>query len=64
MSTTETALTAHLVRPDAALDDDLLHETCEELREHFGISHATLQVENGRGGTPMRAAPEQRRLTS
>ena len=57
MSTTETALTAHLVRPDATLDDDLLHETCEELREHFGISHATLQVENGRGAHPCELRP-------
>src|SRR5215831_7856695 len=33
MSTTETALTAHLVRPGAGLDDRLLHEICREL-EH------------------------------
>ncbi len=52
MSTTETALTAHLVRPDAALDDDLLHDTCAGLHERFGISHATLQVENGHGAHP------------
>ncbi len=57
MSTTETALTAHLVRPDAALDDDLLHEASEELREHFGISHATLQIENGRGMHPCELRP-------
>lgn len=57
MSTTETALTAHLVRPDAALDDDLLHDACEELHEHFGISHATLQVENGRGRQPCELRP-------
>ena len=47
MSTTETALTAHLVRPGAALDDGLLTEACTELRRRFAIHHATLQVECG-----------------
>jgi cobalt-zinc-cadmium efflux system protein len=47
MSTTETALTAHLVRPGAALDDLLLTEACGELRRRFSIHHATLQVECG-----------------
>ncbi|HLY79199.1 MAG TPA: cation diffusion facilitator family transporter [Caulobacteraceae bacterium] len=47
MSTTETALTAHLVRPGAALDDGLLTEVCAELRRRFAIHHATLQVECG-----------------
>ena len=47
MSTTETALTAHLVRPGAALDDNMLHHAAEELKEHFNIGHATFQVENG-----------------
>ena len=47
MSTTETALTAHLVMPggypgDAALDDITRH-----LREDFAIHHSTLQVEQG-----------------
>ena len=44
MSTTETALTAHLVRPEGATDA-LLHDVCHELEERFGISHATLQLE-------------------
>jgi cobalt-zinc-cadmium efflux system protein len=47
MSTTETALTAHLVRPGAPLDDTLLSEACVELRRRFSIHHATLQVECG-----------------
>ena len=47
MSTTETALTAHLVRPGAALDDALLAEVCTELKTRFAIHHATLQVESG-----------------
>jgi cobalt-zinc-cadmium efflux system protein len=47
MSTTETALTAHLVRPGAPLDDALLAEACAELKRRFAIQHATLQVEDG-----------------
>jgi cobalt-zinc-cadmium efflux system protein len=47
MSTTETALTAHLVRPGAALDDALLAEACAELKRRFSIHHATLQIESG-----------------
>ena len=47
MSTTETALTAHLVRPGAALDDALLAEVCAELKRRYAIHHATLQIESG-----------------
>ena len=58
MSTTETALTAHLVRPGTAVDDDLLHHACEELRRHFSINHATLQVEDGAGLHPCALRPD------
>jgi cobalt-zinc-cadmium efflux system protein len=47
MSTTETALTAHLVRPAGALDDTLLQRACAELRAKFRVHHATLQIEAG-----------------
>ena len=47
MSTTETALTAHLVRPEAGLDDSLLHRACEELKSRFFVHHTTLQIEAG-----------------
>lgn len=47
MSTTETALTAHLVRPENSDGDAFLHQTCEGLAHRFGIGHATLQVEQG-----------------
>ena len=47
MSTTETALTVHLVRPGAPVDDRMIHHTCVELRRRFRVHHATLQVENG-----------------
>lgn len=45
MRTTETALTAHLVKPDAELDDGLLCEIDRELHDSFGIGHATIQFE-------------------
>ncbi|ABS68705.1 cation diffusion facilitator family transporter [Xanthobacter versatilis] len=48
LSTTSVALSAHLVRPGAALDDDFLSETCAELRARFGIAHPVLQIEQGR----------------
>jgi cobalt-zinc-cadmium efflux system protein len=44
MSTNETALTAHLVRPGGH-DDAFLHQVCEGLSRRFKIHHATLQVE-------------------
>ncbi len=52
MSTTETALTAHLVRPGVADDDALLARVSRELRERFGIAHATLQVERSPTACP------------
>jgi cobalt-zinc-cadmium efflux system protein len=59
MSTTETALTAHLVRPGAAIDDDMMHHACEELQEHFGINHATFQIEAGTGEHSCRLRPAE-----
>jgi cobalt-zinc-cadmium efflux system protein len=58
MSTTETAMTAHLVRPGAGLDDHLLQHVCQELEHRFGISHATLQVEAGDTEHSCRLAPD------
>jgi cobalt-zinc-cadmium efflux system protein len=57
LSTTETALTAHLVRPGHAPEDSLLHKIADELRERFGIGHATLQLEAGSEGEICRLAP-------
>jgi len=57
MSTTETALTAHLVRPHANDDDHFLHDVCGELRARFKVHHATLQLERG-GGHPCALAAE------
>jgi cobalt-zinc-cadmium efflux system protein len=47
MSTSETALTAHLVMPDGNGEDDFLLRIAEELMGHFRIAHATIQVERG-----------------
>jgi cobalt-zinc-cadmium efflux system protein len=44
MSTTECALTAHLVRPEGG-GDDFIKAICEGLQHDFGIGHATIQVE-------------------
>lgn len=45
MSTTETALTAHLVIPDETKDDYFLKKICGELHNRFGIEHSTIQIE-------------------
>jgi cobalt-zinc-cadmium efflux system protein len=47
MSTTEIALTAHLVKPDGDLDDSLLDRIQHELHDRFGIEHVTVQLECG-----------------
>jgi cobalt-zinc-cadmium efflux system protein len=45
LSTTETAMTAHILRPGNADGDTFLHLACEGLEHRFKIGHATLQVE-------------------
>jgi cobalt-zinc-cadmium efflux system protein len=45
ISTTETALTAHLVKPDPIDDDVLITQARRDLFENFGIDHMTLQWE-------------------
>ncbi|WP_394836067.1 cation diffusion facilitator family transporter [Pendulispora rubella] len=45
MSSTETALTAHLVTVDGASSPGFLRDVCSELHTRFHIGHATLQVE-------------------
>ena len=46
ISTTETALTAHLVRPAMGPDDEFLRGVAAELRARYGIGHCTIQVEH------------------
>jgi len=45
MSTTENALTAHLVMPDGHPGDEFLMMAADELKRHYSIGHATLQIE-------------------
>ncbi len=45
MSTTESALTAHLVMPGGAPGDTFLQEIAHKLEDQFGIHHTTIQVE-------------------
>jgi cobalt-zinc-cadmium efflux system protein len=45
MSTTETALTCHMVMLDGHPGDDALHKIADELNHHFRIPHTTIQVE-------------------
>lgn len=58
MSTTETALTAHLVIPTGYPGDAFLARVCKELHDQFGIEHATLQVETGDPSHPCTLAPD------
>jgi cobalt-zinc-cadmium efflux system protein len=58
MSTTETALTVHLVKPAAEVDDDWLDHVAHELFDRFGIVHPTIQIESGRGANGCRLAPD------
>jgi cobalt-zinc-cadmium efflux system protein len=47
MSTTETALTAHVVMPGGYPGDKVIDEMVDQLRHDFSIHHCTLQVEEG-----------------
>ncbi|MXP41776.1 cation diffusion facilitator family transporter [Altererythrobacter soli] len=47
MSTTETALTAHLVMPAGGSSDVFLREIAHDLDHRFHIGHATVQIETG-----------------
>lgn len=46
LSTSQTALTAHLVRPSGS-DDHFLFALSRSLSEKFGIGHSTIQIELG-----------------
>jgi cobalt-zinc-cadmium efflux system protein len=49
MSTTETALTAHLVRPGHDGQDAFCADLAHALEDRFGVRHATFQIEQTRG---------------
>lgn len=58
MSTTETALTCHLVMPEGHPGDALLAALAQELHERFDIDHATIQVETGDPDHPCKLVPD------
>lgn len=58
MSTSEVALTAHLVMPEAQVSDQFYEQVAHELDQRFGIHHATLQLERGDMRNPCRLSPE------
>jgi cobalt-zinc-cadmium efflux system protein len=58
MSTAETALSAHLVKPDGQIDDPLLQQIQHELHDRFGIEHITVQLECGSFGHECEQEPE------
>ncbi len=49
MSTTEVAMTAHIVMPDGHPGDSFLHEVEAMLSDRFHIGHSTIQIEQGDG---------------
>jgi len=55
MSTTESALTAHLVKPDPENDDVIIEKAWREIHDRFGIHHITLQWERTEGSRPCNA---------
>ena len=46
LSTSEVALTVHLVIHQQSLDNALLHQIQQHLHDHFEIEHATIQLES------------------
>ncbi len=55
----EVAMTVHLVRPGATLDDGLLARARHDLQERFGVCHVTLQIETGDPAHPCSLAPAE-----
>lgn len=58
MSTTEVALTVHLVLPTGHPGDAFLAQIYHDLHKNFGIEHATIQIELGDSGQACALAPE------
>lgn len=58
MSTTDTALTVHLVMSDGHPGDEFLIQLHQQLQTQFRIDHATVQVELGDSTIPCALAPD------
>lgn len=61
LSTTEPALTAHLIVEKTQGQDALLSQVRRDLHDRFGIEHATLQLEQGDEDHPCEGCEVQRR---
>ena len=48
LSTTQVALTAHIVRDADRIDDQFLHKLCNDLKNKFDIVHSTIQIESSK----------------
>ena len=59
MSTTDVALTAHLVMPKGNPGDAFLLHLSEQLQHQFGIGHTTIQVEQGNEEAPCHLESDQ-----
>ena len=59
LSTTETALTAHLVMPASACGPTFLSDVCRELHDRFEINHPTLQVDPEDAPDACKLAPDE-----
>lgn len=57
MSTTETALTCHLVMPKGHPGDEFLQKLCDQVYDKFEIEHPTVQIELADAGA-CKLAPE------
>jgi len=47
MSTSETALTVHLVMPEGTPGDEFINDAAKRLHDDFNIEHVTIQIETG-----------------
>lgn len=59
MSTTETALTAHLIMKAGHPGDKFLKGLSHQLEHQFGINHTTVQIELADDGLPCELAPDE-----
>ena len=58
MSTTETALTAHLVMPAGHPGDEFIAHVVHDIEHRFRIGHVTIQIEMGTSANPCALAPD------
>lgn len=54
LSTTETALTVHVVVDNVTIDNDFLNKLQQHLHDHFSIEHSTIQFESSIDSGPCR----------